>query len=195
MKIGVPAGTVGAMAFADRLPIKLPRFPRLNGSRNLLRDIWNLLSGMPAGKIVFSRLVGRMAPYTGSIHATVTVLRAGYAEVQMSDRRSVRNHLDCVHAIALANLAELAGNVALMYSLPDDARFIVSGMDIEYTKKARGTITAVGEPPIPRTAARAQYDVPVTLRDAGGEQVARAVLHSLVGPKPGSASDRGSDVN
>ena len=82
-----------------------------------------------------------------------------------------------------------------MYSLPDDARFIVAGMDIEYTKKARGTITAVGESPVPRSAARAQVDVPVTLRDAAGEQVARAVLHSLVGPKPGSASDHGHEVN
>src|SRR4051812_47961888 len=150
---------------------------------------------MPAGKRVFSRLVGRLAPYTGSIHATVTVLRAGYAEVQMPDRRAVRNHLDCVHAMALANLAELTGNVALMYSLPDDARFIVSGMDIAYTKKARGTITAIGEPPIPRTSARAHYDVHVTLRDAGGDEVARAILHSLVGPKPGSAGDHGADVN
>jgi uncharacterized protein (TIGR00369 family) len=197
MKFSEPAGTVLAMAFADRLPINFPRLPRLDGRRNLLRDLWNLLSGMPAGKAVFSRLVGRLAPYTGTIHATVTVLRAGYAEVQMPDRRSVRNHLDSVHAIALANLAELAGNVALMYSLPDDARFIVSGMDIEYMKKARGTITAVGEPPVPRTSARARYDVPVTLRDAAGDEVARAVLHSLVGPKPGSpgaASDRG-DVN
>jgi acyl-coenzyme A thioesterase PaaI-like protein len=180
------------MTFADRLPIKLPR---LDGSRNLVRDLWNLLSGMPAGKAVFSRLVGRLAPYTGSVRATVAVLRAGYAEVQMRDRRAVRNHLDCVHAMALANLAELAGNVALMYSLPDDARFIVSGMNIEYTKKARGTITAVGESPIPRTAGRARYDVPVTLRDASGDEVARAVLHSLVGPKPGSAGDRGGDVN
>jgi acyl-coenzyme A thioesterase PaaI-like protein len=180
------------MAFVDRFTARLPR---LDGSRNLLRDMWNLLSGMPGGKRVFSRLLGRLAPYSGTIHATVTVLRAGYAEVQMHDRRSVRNHLDCVHAIALANLAELAGNVALMYSLPDDARFIVSGMDIEYIKKARGTITAVGEPPVPRSAARAQYDVPVTLRDDRGEQVARAVLHSLVGPKPGSAGDHGHEVN
>lgn len=183
------------MSLADRIPLAkfLPR-PRLDGGRNLLRHAWDLLSGMPGGKIVFSRLVGRMAPYTGSIHATVTVLRAGYAEVAMQDRRAVRNHLNCIHAIALANLAELAGNVALAYSLPDDARFIVSGMKIEYMKKARGTITAVGEPPVPRTSARAQYDVPVTLRDAGGDEVARVVLHSLVGPKPGSPGDRG-DVN
>ena len=113
----------------------------------------------------------------------------------MQDRRAIRNHLESVHAVALANLGELAGNVALAYSLPDDARFIVSGMEIEYLKKARGPITAIGEPPIPRSATRAQYDVPVTLRDASGDTVAQVILHSLVGPKPGSASDRVSDVN
>ncbi len=163
-------------------------------SRNLIRQAWDLLSGVPGGKAVFSRLIGTMAPYSGSIHAQVTVLRRGYAEVVLHDRRAVRNHLDCVHAIALANLAELAGNVALFYSLPDDARFIVSGMEIEYTTKARGTITAIGEPPTVRSAHRAAYDVPVTLRDASGDEVAHAVLHSLVGPKPGTTGER-RDVN
>ena len=183
------------MALADRIPLAkfLPK-PKGGGARNLLRQAWDLLSGMPGGRMLFSRLIGRIAPYSGSIHATVTVLRAGYAEVEMQDRRGVRNHLESIHAIALANLAELAGNLALAYSLPDDARFIVSGMEIEYMKKARGRITAIGETPIPRTSARAQYDVPVTLRDGSGDEVARAVLHSLVGPKRGAASDR-RDVN
>src|SRR4051812_29466691 len=174
------------MPIADRLR-PLTRFlplPRLDGNRNVIKLAWDVLSGMPGGKAVFSKLVGRMAPYTGTIGATVTVLRAGYAEVVMHDRRAVRNHLDCVHAIALANLAELAGNVALAYALPDDGRFIVSGMEIEYLKKARGTITAIGEAPVPKSATRAQYDVPVTLRDASGEDVAKVILHSLVGPKP-----------
>lgn len=184
------------MPLADHLaPLRrLLAVPRLDGSRNVIRQAWDLLSQLPGGRHLFSRLVGAMAPYTGSIHAQVTVLREGYAEVQLADRRAVRNHLDCVHAIALANLAELAGNVALAYSLPDDARFIVSGIEIEYTKKARGTITAIGESPVPRLSTRAAYDVPVMLRDAKGDEVARAVLHSLVGPKPGAARDRG-DVN
>lgn len=160
-----------------------------------IRQAWDLLSGVPGGKVVFSHLIGRMAPYTGSIRPHVAVLRTGYAEVQMRDHRSVRNHLDCLHAIALANLAELAGNVALFYSMPDDARFIVSGMEIEYLKKARGTITAVGESPVPRSSARAAYDVHVTLRDASGEEVAKAVLHSLVGPKPGTSTEHAESVN
>lgn len=157
--------------------------PRLDGEKNMIRQAWDLLARVPGGKAVFSRIVGRMAPYTGSIHAQVQVLRVGHAEVTMADRKAVRNHLDCVHAIALANLAELAGNVALFYSMPDDARFIVSGMEIEYLKKARGMITAIGESPVVRSSERAHYDVPVSLRDASGEEVARAVLHSLVGPK------------
>jgi uncharacterized protein (TIGR00369 family) len=180
------------MTFTDlvrRLPV-----PRLDGRRNLIRQAWDLLSVVPGGKVVFSRLIGRLAPYSGTIHAQVATLREGYAEVHMADRKAVRNHLDCVHAIALVNLAEIAGNVALMYSLPDDARFIVSGIEIEYVKKARGTITAIGESPVPRSSTRMAYDVEVSLRDAGGDEVAHATLHSLVGPKPGVASDR-RDVN
>lgn len=186
-----------AMPFADRLGRLLP-VPHLSGGRNVVKDAWNLLSRLPGGRVLFSRLVGRMAPYTGSIGATVTALRAGRSEVELHDRRAVRNHLDCVHAIALANLAELAGNIALAYSLPDDARFIVGGLEIEYTKKARGTIVATGECPVPQTSVRAAIDVPVILRDASGDQVAKAVLHSIVGPRqaaPGSRSSDRRDVN
>ena len=188
------------MSFTDQLSSRLASLTKLlprpaDGQRNVIRIAWDVLSGVPGGKAVFSRLVGRMAPYTGTIHASVTVLRAGYAEVVMQDKKGVRNHLDCVHAIALANLGELAGNIALADSLPDDGRFIVSGMEIEYTKKARGPITAVGESPVPRSATRAHYEVPVVLRDSSGEQVAKVILHSLVGPKPGTGSDVGRDVN
>lgn len=181
------------MAIADRLrPLTrlLPR-PSLDGSRNVIKLAWDTLSGMPGGKVVFSKLVGRMAPYTGTVNATVTVLRAGYAEVQMADRRAVRNHLDCVHAIALANLAELAGNVALAYSLPDDARFIVAGLSIEYLKKARGTIRGICDCEVPATSERREYPVVVSMRDKSGDEVARCTLRSLVGPKGKSKNGRG----
>ena len=72
--------------FASRI---LPR-GRIDGSRNLVRDAWNLLSGLPGGKIVFSKLIGRLAPYTGTINAIVTVLRPGYAEVVMQDWSKIR---------------------------------------------------------------------------------------------------------
>jgi acyl-coenzyme A thioesterase PaaI-like protein len=188
---------VAAMTLVDRLGplLKLLPMPRLDGKRNMIRQAWDMLSVLPGGKVLFSRLIGSMAPYSGTIHAHVTTLRTGYSEVEMADRRGVRNHLNSIHAIALVNLAEIAGNVALFYSMPDDARFIVSGIEIEYLKKARGTITAIGESPVPPTNARAAYDVPVSLRDSTGAEVARAVLHSLVGPKPGTKAGEGELAN
>lgn len=151
--------------------------------KNLLRQAWDHLAGLPGGRALFSRAIGLAAPYTGSIGARVEVLRRGHSEVVIHDRRSLRNHLDCVHAIALANLAELTGNVALAYSLPDDARFIVAGMSIDYLKKARGTIRGRCDCPTPETSARQEYPVVVEMHDAKGELVARATLRTLVGPK------------
>lgn len=166
------------MAFADKL---------LSGNRNLLRDAWDRLSPLPGGKRVFSKLIGLMAPYTGSVHAQVVEVRRDYAKIELADRWRVRNHLTSVHAIALANLAEMTGNLALAYSLPDDARFIVAGMELEYIKKARGTITAECELEMPRSAERREVLVPVVMRDRKGDVVTRATLRSLVGPKPGKS--------
>jgi uncharacterized protein (TIGR00369 family) len=120
--------------------------------------------------------------------AHVVELRRDYARVQLPDRHKVRNHLRCVHAVALVNLAELTGNVALAYSIPDDARFIVTKMSIEYLKKARGTITGECEHEMPTSSERREYGVPVVLRDAQSEVVAKATLHTLVGPKPRKAT-------
>lgn len=147
-----------------------------------LRTAWSTLSPLPGGKKVFSALVGQLAPYTGSIGAEVVELAEGSSTVILRDRRLVRNHLRCVHAIALANLAELTGNLALSMSMPPGARFIVAGLHIDYLKKARGTITGTGScPPIP-SAERARYESLATMRDASGDVVARATLDVLVGP-------------
>ncbi|PIE16003.1 MAG: DUF4442 domain-containing protein [Proteobacteria bacterium] len=159
--------------------------PDLDGPTNVVREAWDRLHPVPGGKRIFSRIIGMMAPYTGTIGCQVQELRPGFARVELRDRRAVRNHLRCVHAIALANLAEVAGNVALAYSMPDDARFIVAGLTMEYVKKARGTIAATGECPIPASNERREFEVPVTMRDPRGEVVATCVLRTLVGPKKG----------
>ena len=158
--------------------------PSADRPTNVIRDSWNTLRELPGGSRIFSRLIGMMAPYTGTIDAHITTLRPGYAEVVLRDRRAVRNHLKSVHAVALANLAELTGNVALAYSLPDDGRFIVAQMSVEYLKKARGTLRGVCEAPIPESSERREYEVAVDILNEAGEVVARASLRSLVGPKP-----------
>lgn len=171
------------MDLAAALSALNPAAALSRGDKNLIRTFWDRVSGLPGGRAVFSRAVGMMAPYTGTIGASVEVLRQGYAEVLLPDRRAVRNHLDCVHAVALVNLAELTGNIALGYSLPDDARFIVAGLSIEYGKKARGDIRGICECPAVPDSSKKEYPVTVKMVNGAGEVVATAVLRTLVGPK------------
>ncbi len=148
----------------------------------LIRLAWDRLHLLPGGTRAFSAIIGRAAPYTGSVGAHVVELRHGYCKVQLPDRPRVRNHLRSIHAIALCNLAEITGNVMMAYGMPDRCRFIVAGISIDYLKKARGTITGECRCEPPTTNERREYEVPVVMRDRQGDVVAEATLRTLIGP-------------
>lgn len=143
---------------------------------------WKLLNQLPKGKEIFSYLIGKFVPYTGTISPLVKDVQRGYAEVEIEEHKTITNHLNCIHAIALANLCELTGNLALFSGMPPDGRFIVTGMKLEYEKKARGTVTAVSEPPKLDTTEESEYEIEVEVRDQEGDVTTRATIITLVGP-------------
>lgn len=147
----------------------------------LLRDAWRRLAPLPGGRYLFSRMLGRMVPYTGALGARVETLEPGHARVTLRDRRGVRNHLGSVHAVALANLAEVTSGLAMLTSLPDNARGIVVHLGIEYLKKARGTLTAECRCPAP-PGAEETVTVTAEVKDAAGDVVARAAVRWLIRP-------------
>lgn len=147
-----------------------------------IREGWLKLSKLPGGRRLFSRLLGRAIPYTGSMGAEVLTLEPGFARVQLNDRRAIRNHLGSVHAIALANLGELTGNLALAYAMPDDARFIVTSLHIDFQKKARGILLAECRCTPPKTSERTEYTLLVDIRNADQQTVSQVTLKSLVSP-------------
>ena len=148
----------------------------------IVRVAWDKLSKVPGGKRLFSRLVGTLAPYTGTIGAQVVELRPGYCKVEMADRRAVRNHLRSIHAVALVNLAEVATGLAISFGLPTGARGILAGLSIEYLKKARGRLTAECQCAVPESAERREYEIEGRISNAAGEIVARAKARWLIGP-------------
>ncbi len=107
--------------------------------------LWERLGSKPGGKWLFSKLMARMVPYTGTARPNVTTLRPGRAEVVLTDRRGVRNHLGSIHAVALVNIGEFASGLALITALPSNWRAIVTELTAEYLKKARGRLTALSE--------------------------------------------------
>lgn len=149
----------------------------------VIRAQWDRLSPLPMGKKLFSLLLGRLVPYTGTIGARVEALRPGHAVVTLRDRRRVRNHLRSIHAVALLNLAEVTSGLALNYALPADARSILKGLSMEYHKKARGTLTATCDAPVPADNAERDLELETVVRDAAGDVVATARARWLVGPR------------
>ena len=140
----------------------------------MLLTLWERLRDKPLGKKIFSRAVGMMAPYTGSIRAEVVAFERGHSRVQMRDRKRLRNHLRSVHAVALMNLGEVTTGLAAMSLVPTGGRGIVTDLAMEYRKKSRGTITCECHAALPPGTGKIDAVVEGILRDESGDTVAIA---------------------
>ena len=132
------------------------------------------MSAVPGGKRAFSKVVGWMAPYTGTLGARVQELRPGYCRVEVRDRRAVRNHLNSIHAIALMNLGEVVTGLSMYSGMPAGGRGIIVNLSMDYKKKARGTLTAEAECTLPAEPGKHDVLIVADLKDAQGNVVATA---------------------
>ncbi len=148
----------------------MPREPRT------LLGTWQRLRAWPAGTWLFSKLLGRSVPYSGTIGAHVRDLGRGHARLTLRDRRAVRQHLSSIHAVALVNLGELTSGLALVSALPAGVRAIVLGLSADFYKKARGTVSA--ETTISPPVVTGPVEMPVTaeLRDSTNDLVCRVTV-------------------
>ena len=155
------------------------------GAGSVLKQ-WGRATRWPGGRWLFGRTIGWRVPYAGTVAPRVLDLDSGYARVGMSDRRAVRNHLRSIHAIALVNLGELTANLALMTRQPRHGRWIVTGVEVVYSKKARGRIVAVCrlEQPLDWSCPQ-DAEGCAELFDSGGERVAVVRQRWRLGPRKG----------
>jgi acyl-coenzyme A thioesterase PaaI-like protein len=102
----------------------------------------------------------------------------------MRKRRRVENHIHTVHALAMGNLCELAAGMVTEVTLPGAMRWLPRGMTIEYLRKAESAVTATARLNKSEWAGTAEnIAVPISVVDATGTEVVRAVITMYVSPR------------
>ncbi len=145
------------------------------------------LQKIPGHHLLIQLGIALGAPYSANIRPRIVYAAPYHLEVMMRKRHAVTNHMRTVHAAALANLMELTASGCVQMNIPASARWIPSGLDIRYLKKARTDLRAVCRFEPPDWQRKQDIDIPIEVFDQQGEKVASAILHMRIGPKPGRA--------
>ena len=161
-----------------------------NSAEHRVIALWNRWGKTASGRLLVNILFARAVPYSGSIRAQILSLQPGSTVIALKDRRAVRNHLNSIQAIALANLGEMASGLAMISAISADTRAIVVNLEIEYLKKARGRLIAEGHanPPQQVTGTTTTL-VDAEIKDAEGDVVAKLKVHWLLSPRPNDGED------
>jgi len=133
--------------------------------------MYNTVRKLPAGNWIFSKGVCFAAPYFSSIKPLVNELKPAYCQVSIKKRRTVHNHIKTVHAIAMCNMAELAGGLVTDVSIPKKARWIPAGMSVKYIKKAKTDLVAIADGSQVDWSTNGNIVVPVKVKDTAGDIV------------------------
>lgn len=138
-----------------------------------LLGIVGKLSAIPGGHFLLGFIIARKIPYSASIGARVITLQPGYAKLVLKDRKKIRNHLNSIHAVALTNFGEFTSGIALNTALPANVRCIVTHINTDYLKKARGTLVAECRCEPPHVTEDMDYTVEAIIRDSDQDIVAK----------------------
>ncbi len=141
------------------------------------------MSSLPGGSFLFRKAIALGVPYSASINPNLLELKPGYCRLSIKDRKAVRNHLNCVHAIALVNMGELCSGLAFICSLPPNYIGIVVSLRVEYLKKARGTLVATSTSPKCDFATQEACEVVAEITNEASEVVCKVYVQWKIKPK------------
>ena len=120
-------------------------------SKLTLTEKYNVINSYWCGDKIYSFMIKYNSPYSASICPHVTVFNKKECRIVIKEHNTIKNCFNSVHALALGNLGELTSGLLMLeyitnYNKKHPDKFlhgIVSKIECEYYKKARGVLTAV----------------------------------------------------
>ena len=153
-------------------------------NRSAAITAWEKLCRLPGGKWMFSVFLGLKALYFSSISPRFIELRPGYCEIRVKKQRKILNHIGTVHAIAMCNMAELAGGTMTDVTIPATHRWIPKQMKVQYIAKAETNLRAISKiDHMPVLDEPTELPITVNVIDVTGQCVLEAVITMWISRK------------
>ncbi|MDP3814897.1 DUF4442 domain-containing protein [Pseudomonas sp.] len=113
-------------------------------SSNRLSRIVAKLHKLPAvlHSPALSLLFGSQVKFAGTAKVRVHELTQTRAVMSLANKRKVQNHIQGVHAAAMALLAESATGFLVGMNVPDDKLPLIKSLKVDYLKRAVGGLRA-----------------------------------------------------
>lgn len=89
-----------------------------------------------------SLLFGSQVKFAGTAKVRVHELTQARAVMSLANKRKVQNHIQGVHAAAMALLAESATGFLVGMNVPDDKLPLIKSLKVDYLKRAVGGLRA-----------------------------------------------------
>lgn len=86
---------------------------------------------------------GKMVKFTGTTGITIEELNEQRAIIFLKNKKSVRNHIGSVHAVASILIAESATGYVVGMNIPDSAVPVIKTIKADYVKRAKGDMKAI----------------------------------------------------
>lgn len=130
---------------------------------------------------VISKIFGRVVPLVGTAGLRYEELTPERVVVSIRNRRPVQNHINGVHAAAMALLAETATGFVVGMNLPDDKLPLIKTLKMDYLKRTQGDMRAVAtltpeQVNLVRTTPKGEVLVPVVVTDESGQEPIRCEM-------------------
>ncbi|PTQ90662.1 DUF4442 domain-containing protein [Agitococcus lubricus] len=144
---------------------------------NQLKRIVDSSQWLPANirATVLSKILGKVVPYVGTSGLLYEEISSQRVIVSIRNQKKVQNHINGVHAAAMALLAETATGFVVGINLPDDKLPLIKSLKVDYHRRTKGDMRAVATLDAADIArihqeAKGEILVPVTVTDESGNE-------------------------
>ncbi len=111
---------------------------------NRMMQIVNATSKLPNSVRTFalSKTFGRIVPMVGTAGIRYDVVEPNKVVVSIKNKRPMQNHINGVHAAAMALLAETATGFVVGLNVPDHRIMLIKSLHVDYKRIAKGDLVA-----------------------------------------------------